>query len=164
MEATLVDITQITREDLVHANTIAFNLHKQAYLGRLKTFGVEPRGATPQAIEKEASALLQLGFDLQQTPLTNTKTASELGDGPYATAHRVLREYQSAPGFENLNKVAAAPGFEQISEPEAPAELPPALVDAAYKVAVQLAHNPDVYRAARIIKIAAAQMNQTAAA
>lgn len=131
-------------------------LHKQAFFGRLKQYGVEP------ANMKEATALLDLGVGLMQQTIEPSaekqaaaQPGSEYGEGFYAGCLRAFDSYVSpaaAPGFESVGKKASL--FEQEPYQGPAAELPPALVDATYDAAWNLAQNPTIYGAA-VVKRAA---------
>ena len=131
------------------AHDIVLGIHKRAFLGRLEQFGIVPEN------EKEAAALLDLGWSLFQHELTGEgaekqASAVDYGDGPFAHAKRALDELTAsaevAPGF---------PAKQASAEPVAPLpEVPSELVEAAYNAAYDLAHDPAVYTAA-IVKRAA---------
>ena len=130
--------------EVAHATVV--DIHKRAFFGRLEQYGEVPQ------TEKEAVALLDLGVDLtQDTPDPVVKAAAadtDYGDGPYAQAKKAYDEFRGvdngiAPGF---GKSAGSSHFG--GQGSALPELEPALVDAAYNAAFELAHDPAVYGAA----------------
>jgi len=134
------------------AHDVVVDLHKRAFLGRLRQHGFEPQ------TEKEAAALLDLGMDLflQHSDDQGEKSASadNYGNGPFAQAKQA---YDEVMGGEEI-----APGFPvKRASASLAAELPQlssALVDGAYNAAYDLAQDPTVYNAA-VVKRA---MNEAA--
>ncbi len=130
------------------AHTTVVGIHKRAFLGRLAQYGEVPQ------TEKEAVALLDLGVDLAQNtpedPAVKAASAdTDYGDGPYAIAKRAYDQFRGvggeiAPGFD---KAAGNSHFGGQGSSDLP-PLEPALIDAAYNAAFELAHDPAVYGAA----------------
>lgn len=142
----------MTQQDLQQADAVVLDLHKRAYFGRLAQKGIAP------TTEKEAQALLDLGFDLAQSPLA-TSQSGDYGRGEFAQIKAACDQAlgrEEAPGFPK--SAGAAPGF-----PATLPEIPPALRDAAYGAAFDLAHDPTVYQAA-VIKRAMVTLSQQAQA
>lgn len=134
------------------AHSTVVDLHKRAFLGRLRQHGFEPK------TEKEAAALLDLGMDLflqhPDDPAEKSASEADYGDGPFAMAKQA---YDEISGSEEI-----APGFPAKKASASLAadipQLPSDLVDAAYNAAYDLAHDPRYYQAA-VVKRA---MNEAA--
>lgn len=151
-----------TDDDLARADEVLNTLHKRAFLGRLSHQGHVPQGNSRQAVEKEACALLDLGVDLlnpePSDPLLKAAGADkedlDYGQGPYARIKAAYDAQQGrvAPGFEKLASSRVSAPLPP-SGPDLP-ELPQVMLDSSYKVAWELAQDPEVYRAA-VVKRAA---------
>ena len=145
--------TQRQLPDRATAHDVIVDVHKRAFFGRLRQLGApEPQN------EKEAAALLDLGVGLMsnETQEGDTEKAAadnfDYGDGPYAQALYAFDEITSqggggAPGFEDFGKRASNNGSPFR---HAPQSLPPALKDAAWNAALQLAQHPTVYASALV--------------
>lgn len=141
-------MSQTARMDHETAHNILVDLHKRAFLGLLdQQYDVRP------STLKEAHALLDLGVDLlraeEGAAPQKTASAGQYGDGFFGQLKQAFDKQagsmqpQGAPGFESLGTKTA--GYRQYNPAD---DLPPALVDAAYSVAHQLAQNPNIFEAA----------------
>jgi hypothetical protein len=103
-------------------------VHKRAFLGRLRELGHVPQ------TEKEADALVQLGFNLaaaEADPLLNKRAEQAAQPGPYATA------------LQDLNKVLGVP-----KQASAEGDLDDVSVAGAY----ELARDPTIFTSALVLK------------
>lgn len=149
--------TELQLPDAETAHQVALDLHKRAFLGRLEA----EHGIVP-ATEKEAHALLDLGFDLANNN-SGSELNSDYGNGPFAMAKKAFADYlksenqSAAPGFD-FQKESTQPIYGGQPTEDSLPEIPQSLKEAAFEAAHQLVADPVVLGSAIVKRATQEQM------